>query len=51
MFIYYEKNIMVEGSFHSVKFSALSRLLEPLGSQEGVVIYHVLGHKEASVNH
>jgi len=46
-FIYYERKVMTEGTFHSVKFPLLSKLLKDLGFHEGVMVYHVLGHNEA----
>jgi len=46
-FIYYERKVMAEGVFHSVKFPALARLLRELGFREGVMVYHLLGHEEA----
>ena len=47
-FIYYEKKTMNEGIFHCVRFPALSKLLQELGFQEGIMVHHVLGHDEAS---
>jgi len=46
-FIYYERKVMTEGTFHSVRFPALADLLRKLGFHEGVMVYHLLGHEEA----
>ena len=46
-FIYYERKIMREGVFHSVRFPALARLLKELGFQEGIMVHHILGHEES----
>jgi len=46
-FIYYERKVMTEGTFHSVRFPLLSKLLKDLGFHEGVMVYHVLGHRDA----
>jgi len=46
-FIYFEKKTMVEGTFHSVKFFVLARLLRELGFHEGVMVWHIYGHEEA----
>jgi len=45
-FIYYEKKVMSEGTFHSVRFPALAELLRKLGFHEGIMVYHLLGHEE-----
>ncbi|MEM4854719.1 MAG: hypothetical protein QXE75_04800 [Sulfolobales archaeon] len=42
-FIYYERKIMSEGCFHSVRFPALAELLKELGFSEGLMVYHTLG--------
>jgi len=46
-FIYYERKTMTEGTFHSAKFPALSKLLKDLGFKEGVMVWHIYGHDEA----
>jgi len=46
-FIYYERKVMSEGVFHSVRFPVLADLLKKLGFKEGVMVYHLLGHDEA----
>jgi len=47
-FIYYEKKIGEKGQFHSVRFPLLAEFLRSLGFQEGLMIYHIYGHREAS---
>ncbi|MEM4592526.1 MAG: hypothetical protein QW196_03925 [Sulfolobales archaeon] len=42
-FIYYERKIMTEGCFHSVRFPALASLLKELGFTEGLMIDHIVG--------
>ncbi|MEM4003897.1 MAG: hypothetical protein QW836_09950 [Ignisphaera sp.] len=42
-FIYYERKIMTEGCFHSVRFPALASLLKELGFVEGLMIDHTVG--------
>lgn len=42
-FIYYEEKAISAGYFHSVRFSALLKLLRDLGFEEGILAYHTLG--------
>jgi len=46
-FIYFERKVMTEGTFHSVKFPALADLLKKLGFKEGIMVWHLYGHDEA----
>ncbi|MEM1842698.1 MAG: hypothetical protein QXL19_10020 [Ignisphaera sp.] len=40
-FIYYERKIMSEGCFHTIKFPTLAELLKELGYEEGLMIDHI----------
>jgi len=46
-FIYFERKNFEQGSFYCVKFSALAKLLKELGFEEGVMLNHIYGHREA----